>query len=460
MKDFDVIVVGAGPAGMAAASLAAEQGAKVALLDEQPSVGGQIYRNVLLSGAELKTILGSNYTRGRAFAQRLLNSNTEIIPGCVVWDIEPSGLVTYSNNSDAHQISGQYIVLATGSMERPVPIPGWTLPGVMGVGAAQTLLKVSSLIPENAVLAGTGPLLYLMSKQLISAGAPPKAIIETHTPYNAFYAITDLPHALRGWKTLLEGMSLLNSIRRAQIPRYRSAKNLRAIGDRQLTDIEFNTGDRTVSIPCDTLLLHQGIVPNTQLTRLLNLDHAWSEPQRCFFPKTDEWGQSNLTNVYVVGDGAGITGAEAATYAGRISAADILYRLGLVDHKRRSQVCQQEKKALHGEQAVRPFLDNLYPPSQQIIEPDDNVIVCRCESVTAGDIRQCARLGCVGPNQTKAYSRCGMGPCQGRYCALTVTELLAKAHNRSQEQIGSYRIRSPIKPVTLGELASLKMDTP
>lgn len=455
MREFDIIIVGAGPAGMAAASLAAEQGARVALLDEQTSVGGQIYRNVMRNSVELNKILGPDYTRGRAFAQRLLNTNAEIIPGSIVWDIDRKGKVTYSQSGKANQISGHFIVLSTGSMERPIPIPGWTLPGVMGVGAAQTLLKASGLIPQQAVLAGSGPLLYLMSIQLVSAGAPPKAIIETQTPHNAFSALAKLPHALRGWKTLSKGINLLRLVQRAGIPRYRSAKNLKAIGDRQVTGFEFNTGNRTISIPCDTLLLHQGVVPNTQLSRLLDLEHCWKEDQRCFYPKTNEWGQSSARNIYIVGDSAGITGAEAAALNGRISAADILCHLKLFDQEKRRQFSLPENEALLREQSARPFIDRLYPPSEQIIDPEDDVIVCRCESVTAGDIRQCAKLGCVGPNQTKAYSRCGMGPCQGRYCALTVTELLAKAHNRSHEQIGSYRIRSPIKPVTLGELASL-----
>jgi NAD(P)H-nitrite reductase large subunit len=110
--------------------------------------------------------------------------------------------------------------------------------------------------------------------------------------------------------------------------------------------------------------------------------------------------------------------------------------------------------------AARPFLEAAYPPYAGALSPADSTIICRCEEVTAGDIRATAKLGCLGPNQTKAFGRAGMGPCQGRYCGLTVTRLLADANGRTPDQTGSYRIRAPIKPVTLGELSQLAVAPP
>ena len=113
------------------------------------------------------------------------------------------------------------------------------------------------------------------------------------------------------------------------------------------------------------------------------------------------------------------------------------------------------RRALARELAARPFLDAAYPPYGAALRPADNTVICRCEEVTAGDIRSYAKLGCIGPNQTKAFGRAGMGPCQGRYCGLTVTALLADANGQSPDETGYYRIRPPLKPVTLGELAAM-----
>ena len=115
-------------------------------------------------------------------------------------------------------------------------------------------------------------------------------------------------------------------------------------------------------------------------------------------------------------------------------------------------------KILEKERAIRPFLDRLYQPPKEILTPKDETVVCRCEEVSAVDIRDYAKIGCLGPNQTKAFGRSGMGPCQGRCCGLTVTEILASENKLSQQEVGSYRIRSPIKPVTLGEIAQADDD--
>ena len=117
------------------------------------------------------------------------------------------------------------------------------------------------------------------------------------------------------------------------------------------------------------------------------------------------------------------------------------------------------RRALARELAARPFLDAAYPPYDAALHPSDGTVICRCEEVTAGDIRRYAKLGCLGPNQTKAFGRAGMGPCQGRFCGLTVTALLADANGQSPDETGYYRIRPPLKPVTLGELAAMDETT-
>jgi bacterioferritin-associated ferredoxin len=158
----------------------------------------------------------------------------------------------------------------------------------------------------------------------------------------------------------------------------------------------------------------------------------------------------------IAGDGAGILGAEAATVAGRLAALETAKRLGKIDEIDRDVQAGPLLREHNRLASIRPLLDKLYYPSPDILVPTDETTVCRCEEVTAGNIRQCVEEGATGPNQLKAYTRCGMGPCQGRMCGLTVAEVIADARGKPVDEIGYYRLRPPIKPVTLGELAAME----
>src|SRR5438105_10303452 len=177
----DLAIVGAGPAGMAAAILAAELGLDTLLIDEQEGPGGQIYRAIDRIGADasVSSPLGADYQAGRSMPTELRASDARYRPATTVWHIDPDGTLSLMTGGVSDSVTARRVLLATGAIERPVPIPGWTLPGVMTVGAAQILLKTADLVPDGrAVLAGQGPLLYLVAAQLVRAGAPPAAILE------------------------------------------------------------------------------------------------------------------------------------------------------------------------------------------------------------------------------------------------------------------------------------------
>jgi hypothetical protein len=203
------------------------------------------------------------------------------------------------------------------------------------------------------------------------------------------------------------------------------------------------------------VLLHHGVVPNTQAARSLGIGHTWNHTQHCFTPSVDAWFGADVDGIFIAGDGAGIGGAAVAEIAGRIAALKVAEELGQVSEEVRDRLAAPLRASLRREMAVRPFLDAAYPPYTAALSPADGTLVCRCEEVTAGAIRGSAKLGCLGPNQTKAFCRAGMGPCQGRYCGLTVTTLLAEATGRTPDETGYYRIRPPLKPITLGEVAGM-----
>ncbi|WP_425037406.1 FAD-dependent oxidoreductase [Primorskyibacter sp. S187A] len=451
MPDADLIIIGAGPAGMAAASTAARGGLRVLLLDEQPRAGGQIYRDVA-SNADRRGYLGKDYLAGRAFVDALDMASITQEFGASVWRIEPGSRVVWSRDGVSRVSPARHVLLAGGAQERPTPFPGWTLPGVMSAGAAQILMKNAGLLPREAVLAGSGPLLYLVAAQMIEAGATPKALVETQTLRNLVGAARHLPRAFLAAPTLIKGLGLIRKIQRAGVPRFTGAMGLRATqnpsGDLSFT---FRSGSTSHTLVTPLLLTHQGVVPSTHMSRASGVPHVWNDIQKAYQPVTDQWGGTDVPGLHIAGDGAGIGGADAANAAGQLAALDILYRLGQLSEDRRDQNAARPRGALRQALAIRPFLDAAYGPSPDLSNPAGDTIVCRCEEITAEAIRAAHRSGAQGPRQIKTATRAGMGPCQGRMCDLTVRGILASCG----AEVSPPRARTPIKPVKLGELAAL-----
>lgn len=455
MDKTDLVIIGAGPAGMAAATQAADLRLNVTVLDEQPRAGGQVYRDVDRASSVRGEILGADYTDGTRLTKGLKHERINHVTGAVVWAIEDGFRLSYTRDGRGTQISADRILLATGALERPMPIPGWTLPGVMTAGAGQILLKQSGVVARNAVLVGSGPLLYLIASQMVRAGAPPAAMVETQTWGDMVRSARHFGGALRGWPYIVKGLKMLAEIKHAKVPRFTGATAITIKGTSKADAVRFTHKGRTQRIACETVFLHHGVVPNTQAARSLGISHRWHAAQNSFVPKLDDWGQSNVAGVFIAGDGAGIGGAKAAEYAGRLAALKMAQETGHLSISERDSKSVSLRGELAREMAARPFLDAAYPPYTAALNPVDSTVICRCEEITAGDIRGYAELGCIGPNQTKAFGRAGMGPCQGRYCGLTVTALLAHANDKSPDATGYYRIRPPLKPVTLGELAAM-----
>src|SRR5581483_4919483 len=187
----------------------------------------------------------------------------------------------------------------------------------------------------------------------------------------------------------------------------------------------------------------------------------WDAAQWCWRPSLDQWGNSSVPTVSIAGDGGGIAGAEAAALSGRLAALAAATMLGRLDAAERDRRAAPIQRALQRELAFRPFLDALYRPAPAVLTPpDDAVTICRCEEVSAGAIRRAARLGAQGPNQAKAFTRCGMGPCQGRLCGPLVTAIMAGTLRKPIPEIGTYRPRAPYKPITVGALAGIAEGAP
>jgi len=500
-EQFDLAIIGAGPAGMAAALEARRQRLRTVVLDEQFQPGGQIWRNVEAVTTRRPQdlfLLGPDYADGYPIAQRFRTCGADYRPGARVWQIEimptarqagagasmamPSSdaldtgpdddpqvhverrrtgadrHLCYTDARGAHRIATRHVLIATGAFERPMPVPGWTLPGVLTCGAAQVMLKTAGMVPRTPlVLAGAGPLVLLVAAQLLRAGVKPAAVIETVPAANYLRALARIGPALLAPGYISKGLSMIGALRRAGVPRFIGALDLRLEGAGRVESVLFRHRGTEHRLRAETVLLHQGVVPNASLWQSLGVDQTWDAVQCCFRPGADAWGNSSVAGLLVAGDSAGIGGAEAALCAGELAALSIAWQQRRIGTEERDRRAKTVRRALRAHWSARPFLDRLYrPPQAMRVPPGDDTIVCRCEEVRAGELRELAARAVPGPNQMKAFSRCGMGPCQGRLCGLTVTELIAQTQRRDPGEVGYYRVRPPIVPVTVGEMAALQ----
>ena len=457
----DLVVIGAGPAGLAAAVAAAHLGIETVLIDEQADPGGQIHRGAEHHSSFESRVSATDSARGAALVREFRSSGVQYLAGTQVWQLERDGTVYVTDGRSARSLQARRVIVATGAMERPVPIAGWTLPGVMSVGAAQILLKSSHwLPPRDTWIAGSGPLLWLYAAQALEAGAALAGILDTTDSRNYLRALRYSAGALRHREYLERGLDLKRRVRAHRVTIVNDVAELAALGSDRLESIRYSSRGQWREVPANHLLLHQGVVPNAHATLSLGAAHRWIPLQRAFAPIVDAWGGVNIDGYAAAGDCAGIVGGECAALQGRLAALEAARALGRIDTSRRDHEAAPLREELEQHVAARPFLDRLFAPRERFLAPSDEVLVCRCESISAGRVRAAVRLGCVGPNQMKAYTRCGMGPCQGRMCALTATEIIARERSLDPEAVGTFNVRPPLKPLTVAELASLNTPEP
>ena len=451
---YDLVIIGAGPAGLAAAIEASCHDLSTLVLDDQPAPGGQVYRNITQNRGQRHTsvFLGNDYWSGSKLVDGFAHVSAKVLTESRVWQITSDRQVFFSRQGTAQNVQAGAVLVATGAMERPMPIPGWTLPGVMSVGAAQTMLKTSGSGADGAVFVGSGPLFYLTVWQYLEAGFGVKAVVDTApTSMRPEHYLLAIP-ALMQPILLLKGLRWRAAIRQ-KTDYHAGATSVVIAGKDSATGVTFqDTAGREQNILTKQVFIHQGVVPNVNLTMATDLRHQWHPRQLCWIPQTDMFGESSVDGIFIAGDGMCIAGAAAAASSGRLAARRIIARV-----KRRPFFMAPVWRALNWRQAaIRPFLDSLFkPPDDWRVPKEDHTIVCRCEALTKADVDTAIALGVSGPNQLKSYCRAGMGRCQGRMCALTIQKMIHNHNGGSEEEIGHLRIRPPIRPLTVGELAAL-----
>ncbi len=458
-KIYDVAIVGAGPAGMAAATEAARLGLSAIVLDEQSQPGGQVYNSLERSPLRHTQPSTFDYADADRLAGTLAACGAEYVRGAGVWLTERAGGVwqtAYSSSGRSAKIQSRTLLLATGAYERPMPVPGWDLTNVMTAGAAQLLLKSSGVAKRGAIFAGSGPLLYRSAIQYMRLGVPVRAVLDTSGYRDYLRAVRHLKGALQRPGMLFEGLRMLAGIRNSPCRYVSGVHSFRAEGRDTLEAVAFEVRGRCERLDgAAALFLHHGVIPNIQLALAAGCKPRWDETLLAWCVACDDRGRTSRPGLLVTGDAAGILGAKAAPLQARLSVRAIAEDLDRADPARVRADSRSLESRLRKEAGFRRFLNELYRPPQWLRLPQDDTLVCRCEEVTAGTIRSYVRTRLGDPNQLKSLLRCGMGPCQGRQCSGIISEIAAEERGTEPSDVGRFRPRPPVKPVSLGELAML-----
>jgi NADPH-dependent 2,4-dienoyl-CoA reductase/sulfur reductase-like enzyme len=298
MKQTDVLVVGAGPAGLSVALSAHGFGLSVRVADENPQAGGQIYRalqnNPLHDQAR---ILGADYLAGKPLLDRFAASGIAHLASTRVWQVGDDTTACLSSlvrGPSPEPVRARFIVLATGAQERPLPLPGWTLPGVMSVGGAQILLKTAGLLPpRDTVLIGNGPLVYQFACQVCRAGGRIQAIIGARGPAAPLPLLGPAIRALRVPALLWRGAKLLAALRRYGVRRIEEAEAIRLFGGQRVQGVRCTAAGAAHTLETSTVLLHAGLMPEVNFSSALGCEHNWNRQQQSWQPRHTIWRESS-----------------------------------------------------------------------------------------------------------------------------------------------------------------------
>lgn len=456
----DLIVIGGGPAGARAALRASACGLSVLLVDENPDAGGQVWRPLPAGFSRREdAALSAEARDGDKLRRELRRAGIECLFGHKVWNIGSDLRTDIIGPGGSVSMKPRALLVATGTTERVVPFPGWTLPGVIGLAGATILLKSQNMLPgRRTVVAGSGPLLLAVATGILKAGGEVAAVVDLASRGDW---LRTLP-ALGGRVDLVrQGIAWQWQLRAAGVPiHYRHAiRSATRSGDGftvQIGTVNANGAPltaSTVDLHADAVAVGHGLVPGTDVTRLLRAKHRFHRERGGWIAQADSEGRTSVQGLYIAGDGAGIAGAAAAGAHGEIAALACALDLGAIDastHKRESAplAAQWARSARFGH--AMAGLMALRDGAVQAIPSD--AVVCRCEDVTRGEIDAALRDGARDLNQLKAWTRCGMGPCQGRTCG-DVAGALVAAHVGSREAAGYFTGRAPLRPVSLAEVA-------
>lgn len=456
----EVIVIGAGPAGVRAAEALVRAGIRPVVIDEGRRSGGQIYRRQpegftrsyeALYGTEAARALAVH----RSFEALEAEGHIDYRPETLVWNVA-EGQVWAAREGETSAIPYKALIVCSGATDRLAPVPGWQLAGCYSLGGSQVALKSQACAIGGAVVfMGTGPLLYLVASQYVKAGANVVAVLDT-SPLLA--RAKALPKLAEQPDLLWQGMKLTLGLKRAGVPVLAGVTPVEIEGDPAtgVSGLTIRTaGGALRHFECDAVAMGWHLRPETQIADLARAAFAFDARTRQWLPEADADGRASVPGLYLAGDGARILGAHSAEVTGELAALAALADMGhAVDQDRRRQLLAE--KARYARFAAG--LAEAFPwPHQYVADTADSTVVCRCEGVTAATLRaSVSTCHAVETNRAKAFSRVGMGRCQGRYCGNASAEIVSALRGEPVECAGRLRGQAPVKPIPV---ATARTDT-
>ena len=449
----DIVIVGAGPAGLTAALHLARAGRSVLVLDERPQPGGQYLKPIAPSHTEAGPPLDRQFALSQRLRGDVAGSGAVVWQDASVWAaFAPDELCVMA--AGRHRVvRARHLVLAPGAYERPVPIPGWTLPGVMTAGAAQTLLRAYRVAPgQRIVVAGNGPLNVQLAAALCEAGVTVVALIE-HAPNPSRSVLAASRAALADPRLMAEGAAYLATVRRHGVPILWGSQVVAAEGDAHVTGCIVRGPDGTRRLLADTLVLGHGLIPSTDLARQLGCRHVFVDRGLGYLATvTSRDGRTSVPGVFAVGDGAVPGGAAVAMHRAVLTAEAIL-QTGGGTHLARPILARASRKLRRAERFQHALWTLFRAPPFDVAAIADDTIVCRCESVRAGRVRAVLTTEGADAGTAKRLTRIGMGSCGGRYCAATLARLVHAQGGAPPGEFALFAPRPSARPVPLAALA-------
>ena len=463
----EMLVVGGGPAGLAAARAAALAGAQVLLLDERPHPGGQYFKQVATSRAG--PFEGDAQSRrGGELIAEVAALGVTLRQDATVWGAFRPRQIAAVIGGASFLVEPRQVVLATGAYERGVPMPGWTLPGFMTTGAAQTLVRSYRVLPGRRVLvAGNGPLNLQFAAELIAAGAEVVAVVEAApSPFRA--APGDLAGLLRAPDLARDGLVYRLALHRAGVPMFYGSAVVAAEGGERVGRAVIAPIDaagrpaeeRRVALDVDTVCIGYGFLPANDLARLLGCAHRWDPSRRTFATVRDDDMRSSVEGVLVAGDCGGMVGARASIEQGFIAGCTAAEALGRALRPKLEREREASRRRLRRHLAFQASLWRVFRApiiERQLAHPSTEV--CRCEHVTLQRLEAEIGGGVSDVSTLKRHTRAGMGRCQGRYCGPVLAGMLAEATEGPGEAM-VFAPRPPVRPVPVGAVARYRPDLP
>jgi thioredoxin reductase/bacterioferritin-associated ferredoxin len=465
MKPVDVVIVGGGPAGMAAAAQAAAAGASVVMIDDGAEPGGKVLKQGRAGLADrhtdpMEASIGRRLLR--EFDRR--DDRVRFFARSEVWDVSADNAVAFSVSTPSGRrletVQGRRLIFCTGALERVIPFQGWELPGVFSVGGLNTLVKRGVVPGKRFVVAGSGPLLLVLARNLLKSGACLDALVSAVSIGQAAAQAPILAATVDPYK-LAAALLYAYTLKRHRVPVLSASAVIRADGDGEVSSVIVQSLDRSWAplpdrrrhIQADAVAVAYGLIPATELTRLRGCGHLFEEALGYWRVIRKRTGETDIPGVFAAGDGVTVKGYAAAAMEGRTAAIEACAQLGLIDRRAADRRLSSLIRRLATAARFGRALDALARPRAGIFKAiGDSTVVCRCEDVTSGDIRRAAAGGARDIHDIKRTTRLGMGHCQGRFCGQVVNELLWQLAGRpSARQV--FTPRSPVRPVRFGIMA-------